>query len=225
MDRAMLEDLLEQGLSLEQIGVRVGRSASTVSYWLRKHGLEPVHKQKHAAGGGIERADLEALVNTGATVREIAEQLDRSIGAVRHWLLKYGLQTRRGAARRDRRSMAQLGQATCEMYCDRHGQTTFRLEGRGWYRCIRCRSHYVSRWRRQMKAILVKEAGGRCRLCGYNRCIGALQFHHVNPAEKAFALSGNGMTRSLERVRKEAKKCVLLCSNCHAEVEAGIASL
>ena len=29
------------------------------------------------------------------------------------------------------------------------------------------------------------------------------------------------MTRSLERLREEAGKCVLLCANCHAEVESG----
>jgi hypothetical protein len=29
-----------------------------------------------------------------------------------------------------------------------------------------------------------------------------------------------GITRSLARLRAEAAKCVLLCANCHAEVEA-----
>lgn len=59
-------------------------------------------------------------------------------------------------------------------------------------------------------------------MCGYERYVGALQFHHVNPQQKAFQLAGRGLTRSLSRLREEAKKCVLLCANCHAEVEAGI---
>jgi hypothetical protein len=33
------------------------------------------------------------------------------------------------------------------------------------------------------------------------------------------------MTRSLAILREEARKCVLLCANCHAEVEAGFAFL
>ena len=61
--------------------------------------------------------------------------------------------------------------------------------------------------------------------CGYDRSMAGLHFHHLEPADKAFALSGRGMALSLEAARAEAAKCVLLCSNCHAEVEAGLASL
>jgi hypothetical protein len=75
------------------------------------------------------------------------------------------------------------------------------------------------------KANLVEEAGGQCALCCYARCIGALHFHHLVPSEKSFALSHEGVTRSLEKARAEVRKCVLLCSNCHAEVEAGVTRL
>jgi transposase len=204
--------------------VRVGRDASTVSYWLRKYALEPVHKHKHAARGGIERSTLESLVETGASTREIAARLATSSGTVRHWLRKYGLQTRRGATRRRRRASALDAEQTLEMHCRRHGLTLFRLGARGSYRCMRCRSEDVSRRRRRVKAILVAEAGGQCCLCGYDRCIGALHFHHLDPREKSFSLSDEGLTRSLERAQAEARKCVLLCSNCHAEVQAGMLS-
>jgi hypothetical protein len=62
-------------------------------------------------------------------------------------------------------------------------------------------------------------------LCGYAKSVVALQFHHVDPSAKRFALSREGVTRSLARAREEAAKCVLLCANCHAEVEAGLAQL
>jgi hypothetical protein len=62
-------------------------------------------------------------------------------------------------------------------------------------------------------------------LCGYSRCPAALQFHHRDPATKSFAVSRQGVTRSLARARAEARKCVLLCANCHAEVESGFAQL
>jgi hypothetical protein len=80
----------------------------------------------------------------------------------------------------------------------------------------------VARGRRRLKEILVAEAGGSCALCGYDRYIGALQFHHRRAEEKAFGMGERGMTRSLAAVRAEAEKCVLLCANCHAEVEGGI---
>jgi 5-methylcytosine-specific restriction endonuclease McrA len=79
----------------------------------------------------------------------------------------------------------------------------------------------VTRRRRKVKAILVAEAGGACVICGYDRYAGALHFHHVDPATKRFDLSAAGFARSLERARAEARKCALLCSNCHAEVESG----
>jgi hypothetical protein len=67
--------------------------------------------------------------------------------------------------------------------------------------------------------------GGCCRICGFEQYVGALQFHHVDPATKAFALGRRGVTRSLARAREEARKCVLLCANCHAMVEAGLLDL
>lgn len=70
--------------------------------------------------------------------------------------------------------------------------------------------------RRAIKRQLVKEAGGKCQKCGYNASIRALQFHHLDPEEKDFTVSTN-ITRGMNELREEVKKCVLLCSNCHVE--------
>lgn len=67
-----------------------------------------------------------------------------------------------------------------------------------------------------MKLTLVKEFGGECRKCGYKKCPAALQFHHTDPTLKSFRLS-HATTKSLDRLRAEAKKCILICANCHAE--------
>ena len=109
--------------------------------------------------------------------------------------------------------------------CATHGLTEFVLEGRGYYRCKECRKQRVLEWRRRARLKLIAEAGGCCRLCGYDRYVGALHFHHLDPPTKEFGISGRGFTRSIAKMREEAAKCVLLCSNCHAEVEAGIATL
>jgi 5-methylcytosine-specific restriction endonuclease McrA len=112
-----------------------------------------------------------------------------------------------------------------ERVCRTHGRTQFVLEGRGYYRCKRCRMQRVMEWRRRTKARLIAEAGGRCRICGYDRYTGASHFHHVDPSQKEFGIARKGVTRSIAKARAEVAKCVLLCSNCHAEVEAGIARL
>jgi hypothetical protein len=80
------------------------------------------------------------------------------------------------------------------------------------------------RRRRTVKQILVEEAGGRCKLCGYDRCLAALEFHHADPSSKEFGVSRRG-ARSIDRLRAEVHKCVLLCSNCHAEVESGFSPI
>jgi cytochrome c553 len=69
--------------------------------------------------------------------------------------------------------------------------------------------------------MLVDEAGGRCAVCGYDRCIINLHFHHVDPSEKSFAMTV-AMGKSIATFREEAKKCVLVCANCHGEIEAGL---
>jgi hypothetical protein len=147
---------------------------------------------------------------------------------VRHWLGKYGLRTRgtRGApSRKGARAARDAGLATATLRCPRHGETSHAREPRGYYRCMKCRQEAVVRRRRKVKEVLVSEAGGCCRLCGYDRCVSALEFHHLDASTKEFGVAKNGMARSLERLRAEVRKCVLLCSNCHAEVESGISSI
>jgi len=98
------------------------------------------------------------------------------------------------------------------------------LDRDGYYRCPKCRAASVIRRRARIRARVIEEAGGCCAICGYCRHPAALQFHHVDPVSKEFTLC-NGETRSLERMRAEAAKCVLLCANCHAEVESGKAQV
>ena len=69
--------------------------------------------------------------------------------------------------------------------------------------------------------MLVEEAGGCCAVCGYDRCVVNLTFHHVNPAEKTLAMT-MALGKSIATFRTEAKKCVLVCANCHGEIEAGL---
>ena len=74
----------------------------------------------------------------------------------------------------------------------------------------------VDKRRRKNKELLVEYKGGCCERCGYNKCIAALEFHHLDPSTKEFGLTGN--TYGLERQKKEADKCILVCANCHREI-------
>ena len=79
----------------------------------------------------------------------------------------------------------------------------------------------VAKRRRLVRQLAIELKGGRCENCGYSKCVGALELHHVL-GKKDFGISDKGYTRSWEKVREEIKKCVLLCANCHREVGAGL---
>lgn len=228
MDRASLEELLGRGLSLAEIGRRFDLHESTVGYWVEKHGLRAVNRDRHLARGGLAREDLEPLVEQGATIAEIAAAVGRSKATARHWLIRYGLKTHGGRGRRSPdavKAAKRAGLTTATMRCRHHGETEFWLSGRGYYRCKLCRSAAVVRRRRRVKEILVKEAGGCCCICGYRRNMRALHFHHLEPSQKRHEINARGVAIALDKLRVEAQKCVLLCSNCHAEVEDGLATI
>lgn len=79
----------------------------------------------------------------------------------------------------------------------------------------------TARARQNRKIDLVFIHGGKCAICGYNKYIGALQFHHINPKEKKFGIS-TGNCRAFEEDVNESKKCILVCSNCHNEIHGGL---
>lgn len=74
----------------------------------------------------------------------------------------------------------------------------------------------VIEWRKRVKLKLVEYKGGVCEKCSYNKCINALEFHHLDPSEKDFTISGKSW--SFERLKKEADKCILVCNRCHTEI-------
>ena len=81
--------------------------------------------------------------------------------------------------------------------------------------------NYFNRNRRkELKLKAVNYKGGSCEKCGYNKCLDALTFHHINPAEKDFQISE--MCRKWETVKNELDKCILVCSNCHLEIHSEI---
>ena len=82
----------------------------------------------------------------------------------------------------------------------------------------------VAKRRRKIKEFAVHYKGGKCQLCGYGKYHGALDLHHLDPKTKEFAIGYKGYTRSWAKVKAELDKCILVCANCHRELEGGIVS-
>jgi transposase len=224
VEREWSAQRLGAGASIEAIAREIGRDPSTVSYWVRKHGLSSSHAERHAARGPIERELLAEIVACELSIRDMAELFDRSTASIRHWLRKYGLETARAARLRVSKTPLAADAGPDVRMCPDHGATSFVLDRDGYRRCRKCRVDSVARRRARVRSTLIAEAGGACAICGFDEHPAALQFHHVDPAQKSFTIR-NGDTRSIARMRREASKCVLLCANCHAQVEAGAADL
>ena len=95
--------------------------------------------------------------------------------------------------------------------------------------CKNCRlpartnSEQVARCRKKRKLRAIEIKGGKCIVCGYNKCLRNMEFHHLNPDEKEISLSSKNMaSKNWDAVLEEVKKCVLVCSNCHGEIEDGM---
>lgn len=222
MDKGWLQECLAAGMSLDAIGERAGKHPSTVGYWLKKHGLRAAGRERHAPKGAVDEARLRELVESGASIRQIAKELGIGYSTVRYWLERCDLETDPGVRRRESAAAREAGLERARLRCPKHGRTAFTQRPDGGFRCQRCNSMAVSERRRRVKRQLVREAGGACAICGFSGHPRALQFHHLDPATKNFHLGHQGRTRRISEMREEAAKCVLLCANCHALVEAGV---
>lgn len=83
----------------------------------------------------------------------------------------------------------------------------------------------VAKRRRKLKLMVIEYKGGKCVVCGYRKYSGAFDLHHIDRSTKDFGLAMQGLTRSWEKIKAEADKCVLVCANCHREIHGGIAQL
>lgn len=82
------------------------------------------------------------------------------------------------------------------------------------------KAQHVGAWLKRTKQYLVKYKGGKCEIetCGYDKCIDALEFHHRDPNKKDFGIGGS--TKSIEKLKAEVDKCIMVCANCHREIHA-----
>lgn len=79
--------------------------------------------------------------------------------------------------------------------------------------------------RRAFSKNLKLEFGGKCMVCSYDKCLDALHFHHTDDREKDGDVSNIAREVGFAAAREEARKCVLVCANCHSEIHAGLINL
>lgn len=80
--------------------------------------------------------------------------------------------------------------------------------------CRNCAAERMTTNPSALKVEAVRYGGGCCQLCGYGECVGALEFHHMDPVGKSYEI-GRVSVNNLSLIMDELDKCVLVCSNCH----------
>jgi len=155
----------------------------------------------------IPKKQLEQLTKEGLSSWKIAKRLGCGQTKVRWWLSKHNLKTNYSSFKKK------------PFLCKRCGETNpdnFYSSLRRKSICKKCDGVRVKKRLRKYKQEAIDYLGGKCKVCNYNKCPGALDFAHKDPSQKDpnFVAMKNWV---LERKKKELDKCRLLCKNCHAE--------
>ena len=84
------------------------------------------------------------------------------------------------------------------------------------HRLDRCNSCVIKEGRLKTKKRMVEIKGGKCEICGYDKCVAALDFHHQN-GDKEFGLA-RAYNKAWSIVEVELDKCIMVCANCHRKI-------
>ena len=167
----------------------------------------------------MDRQFLSDRLSQNIPVREIAKESGKGYSTVRYWITKYGLKVE---SRQRRRCYPEgLRCSHCRTVLPRSRFYT-RADGRPSSWCISCVNGNVTVRQRALKKKAVEYKGGKCQECGYDRCLAALEFHHLDPEHKDFNLAAVSRTKWNEKTQQELDKCACLCANCHRETHAGL---
>ncbi len=88
------------------------------------------------------------------------------------------------------------------------------------------RSEAVKKWRKNSKERIIEAMGGKCIICGYNKCTASLSLHHLDPNKKELSFGAiRANPRAWQKIVKELRKCILVCNNCHGEIHWGLTTI
>ncbi len=162
---------------------------------------------------------LKEYINDGLSLNKISKQTNKSLTTVRYWVNKHKL----SSCHKNFKQKVRLQESDTK-YCTKCNNTLdinefyTRRDSKGHTSyCKVCTNKQTTMRQRLLKQLAVDYKGGCCVNCGYNKYIGALEFHHTNPDEKDFTIANCKHTAFNDKIKLELDKCVLLCSNCHRE--------
>lgn len=176
----------------------------------------------------MEYLDLKKMVDDNLSIRKISMITNKSHSSIRYWLKKYNLLTNHKSFK-DKIHVKKIYENNvkycpcCKIFKDISTFYKKRIDDLNTY-CKVCENQKTIDRMRIFKIKCVEYKGGCCNLCGYDKYIGALEFHHINSETKEYNISRSRFYTFDDKIKKELDKCELLCSNCHKEVHFQIFS-
>jgi hypothetical protein len=175
----------------------------------------------------MDYSTLKSFVDSKMSIREISKITNKGSTTIRYWLKKYDLKTENKSFKEgyvlnpilkvDGRPVQNCSKCSI-LLTEETGY--WRSSKKIWQaNCKKCHNKYsVERWQNNKKRA-VEYKGGKCERCGYDKCVDALEFHHINPTQKDKNF-GNIKIRKWETQKNELDKCICVCANCHREIHA-----
>ena len=170
----------------------------------------------------MEKELLQNLIDKGLSLNKISKQTDKSLTTVRYWVDKYELTSQhKNFKQRVKKERGDFRYCpSCKEQCKIEDFYQKRGIPNSSTYCKKCTTVQSLNRVQGLKKLMVEYKGGSCIICGYNKYLGALEFHHLNPKEKDFNLSHMKRYTFDDKIKNELDKCVLVCSNCHREIHA-----
>jgi len=106
---------------------------------------------------------------------------------------------------------------TCKKCANKSALTWMKKNRTQWNKIARTNAFFR---RQREKEYLINILGGKCEICGYNKCFNSLDFHHKDSNKKEFKIADRRYLgiKNKNKTIKEVKKCMLVCANCHREL-------
>ncbi len=172
----------------------------------------------------MKKEILETLINEGKSLNQVSKDTGKSLTTVRYWVKKYEIpfKTKNFSSQ----GIKEYGETKtcpkCKNNCDINDFYNRRGKIGGSVYCKKCTTIQVVERTKKLKQDMVNYKGGCCQICGYDKYIGALDFHHLNPDEKDFTIAHIRQYKFDDLIKNELDKCLLVCSNCHREIHGGL---
>ena len=104
--------------------------------------------------------------------------------------------------------------------CKVHGITSHYIASDKQERCRKCRNTGFTNRRKNLKVRAILYKGGSCIKCGYSECIEAMEFHHLDPAQKDSRIAKTITAQTWDKIVIELDKCIMVCANCHRKIHS-----